>query len=488
MPLPRAFKTDESFLEKIAMGATGTRKVFDDLSRQGHAPIELERGSRSFKIWKAIKIKRVRVPDILCLNCAHRVESRAKTKMEISMSHSESDQERGWDFGLDDSDFIGLVHCQRSGPGPMDWTPALFVQYVGVGSLRQAWKTGLVRLERPKGATEGFEIRATWPAIVATAPGTIAYIDDKYLQYSKSDSHRTVTLRLDRQGTKLVPHVKVDDQIQPSQIIASIVSVSTTWPCVGGADIKTYLRLATSASLSDRYTAVKALAHFHIDESGNALLQRLEDTREHIYVRLDAAAGLMRQNNPLGKEFLATTLQDPYLENRLEAVIALGEVGTSEVGEALAAVLRDTQQHAEIRAGAAWALGEVGALESLHALVESFGNLEVVIRIEAARALAKLSRMHVANVLGTFPTSTPDQRPGIAWALSKAGGFTIDQVFPLLIDQDARQWAAYMIGTQQREAMVSGIEALARRDPEVYFAATVLWKIMVSWVYGLEEY
>ena len=100
MAVPRTLKTDESFLEKIAIGATGTRRVFEDLERQGHVPIELERGSRSFKIWKAIKIKRVRVPDILCTRCGHRIESRAKTNLSISMSHSSSDAERGWDAGL----------------------------------------------------------------------------------------------------------------------------------------------------------------------------------------------------------------------------------------------------------------------------------------------------------------------------------------------------------------------------------------------------
>src|SRR5712692_12050456 len=112
MGLPRAFKTDESFLEKIAMGAIGTRRTFEDLSRQGHTPLELERGSMSFKIWKAIKIKRVRLPDILCLRCGHRWESRAKTKLTITMSHSLSVQERGWDFGLRDDDFVALVQCE----------------------------------------------------------------------------------------------------------------------------------------------------------------------------------------------------------------------------------------------------------------------------------------------------------------------------------------------------------------------------------------
>ena len=41
---------------------------------------------------------------------------------------------------------------------------------------------------------------------------------------------------------------------------------------------------------------------------------------------------------------------------------------------------------------------------------------------------------------------------------------------------------------QKREAMIGDIEGLRNSDPEVYFAATVLWKIIESWVYLLEEY
>ena len=71
MPERRAYKTDESFLEKLAIGASGTRFVCQDLQRHGHRPVELERGSQSFKLWKEIKIKRLRVPDLLCTACRH---------------------------------------------------------------------------------------------------------------------------------------------------------------------------------------------------------------------------------------------------------------------------------------------------------------------------------------------------------------------------------------------------------------------------------
>lgn len=116
-----AFKTDESFLEKISIGAIGTRKVFENLRSQRHTPIELERGSMNYKIWKKIKIKRIRVPDILCVDCGIRVESRAKTDMQISMSHSLSDPDRGWNAGLNDSDYVALVACHKVGDRPIDW-------------------------------------------------------------------------------------------------------------------------------------------------------------------------------------------------------------------------------------------------------------------------------------------------------------------------------------------------------------------------------
>jgi hypothetical protein len=488
MPVPRAFKTDESFLEKIAIGATGTRRAFEDLGLQGHDPMELERGSMSFKIWKAIKIKRVRVPDILCLSCGHRVESRGKTKLEITMSHSLAVQERGWDFGLDDNDQVALVHCQRVGQGPLDWVASSLVQYILVAPLREAYRAGLARTERPKGAQEGFEVRVTWPAALASAVGVVEQVSLDSIRYRRTSDQRTISVRLRRGDVRLTPLVGRGDQVLPNQVIASVVPVHPDWPCPGGTDVQYYVNLSHNTALSDRYTAVKALGRFPTPVATAALLERVRDTREHIYVRVDAAAGLMRRGEPTGSDFLATTLQDTYLENRLESAIVLGEVGTAPAAQLLIATLLDPAQDTEIRAGAAWALGEIGTSDALPALVQSFNALDMVVKIEAARALAKLARNHLDDVIHAFPVSTPLERPGIAWALSKAGGFTIAQVLRTAVDEDARQWIAYIVGTQNHEAMLPDIEALATSDPEIYFAVTVLWKIIASWIYDLEEY
>ena len=53
-----SFKTDESFLEKISLGAIGTQEVFKKLVALGHKPIELERGSMNYKIWKKINFQK----------------------------------------------------------------------------------------------------------------------------------------------------------------------------------------------------------------------------------------------------------------------------------------------------------------------------------------------------------------------------------------------------------------------------------------------
>jgi hypothetical protein len=271
----RSYKTDESFLEKISIGAVGTRRVFDDLFQQGHNPIELERGSMSFKIWKTIKIKRIRVPDILCINCGRRIESRAKTKLEISMSHSFSNQERGWDYGLEDDDFVALAVCQRAGNKPVDWEADNLVQYISVGDLRIAQRAGQTISVKPKGAQEGFEARITWPSSAASSAGTILRVTPERLQYKRQADGRTITLGLSKRGLDLKPLVEECDVVAANQVLASVVPVTTHFPCSTRVTEKKYITQLSSSSLSERYKALSSLVKSYRAKSHKVVPVRL---------------------------------------------------------------------------------------------------------------------------------------------------------------------------------------------------------------------
>jgi len=484
----RAFKSDVSFLEKISMGATGAIAVFNNLKDQGHTPVELERGSRSFKIWKNIKIKRIRVPDILCVDCGRCVECRAKTKLEISMSHSQADPERGWDYGLDDNDFVAFVACKKIGDKPIDWQISSPIQYVSVKDLRTAHEKNKTVLSRPKGAEEGFEIRIIWTMAVAKVDGTVTSVSQERLQYRRDTDGRIITLKLLKQGQVVTPLVSEGERVAHNQIVASVVPVTLDFPCDKSATEEYYIKLLSSPSLSKRYTAAKALAFFASPQTIEALVNKLNNLEEHIYVRLEAAASLARQEHPKGYDFIKQCLNDEYLQNRLEAVIVLEEIDKDDSCQILIDTLLDKEQHPEIRAGAAWALGELRKKKALDALIESFAAIEENIRIEAARALAKLAQEFTHEIISKFSKIDHLKRPGVSWALSKAGKFSIDDMLSLLTDKDTRQWVAYIIGTQDPQRYIEEIEKLKRKDQEVYFAVTVLWKIMTSWIWELEEY
>ena len=488
MVFRRSYKSDSSFLEKLSMGAAGTRQIHENLRDYGHLPIELERGSMSFKIWKKIKIKRVRVPDILCIRCARRVEARAKTKLEISMSHSLATAERGWDFGLRDGDLVGIVLCNHLGEEPTSWQASDTVNYVTVGDMRSTFANEQAIVEKPKGAQKGFELRVTWPSSVASQVGVVTEVTSSAFKYRRAHDKGTTSVRLSKKGLNLIPLLKVGDPVHAGQVVASVVPVYTAIQCDNQVDAQHYAELIQSSSLSDRYTAAKALSQMDGVAVRDALTKKMMDEAEHIYVRLEAAAGLMRKGDIHGVEFVRRCLSSSYLENRLEAVIVLGEVKGEQSCQLLIETLMDRGQDAEIRAGAACSLGELGDRTSFEALIGSFLAVEEPIRIEAARALAKLARKFPEDVVMALHEAGPSQRPGIAWALSKAKTFPVTKLLQGLVDEDSRQWIAYVLGTQEPTTYVADIERLKAQDPEVYFAVTVLWKIMSSWINGLEEY
>ncbi|MEW6088572.1 MAG: HEAT repeat domain-containing protein [bacterium] len=485
----RSFKTDESFLEKLAIGAIGTQKVIKDLRNQGHTSVELERGSTGYKIWKTIKIKRVRVPDILCVNSGVRIESRAKTNLVISMSHSSADETRGWDYGLKDDDYTALVVCEKGGIEPIDWVADNIVQYIKVSDLRKALKNNKVMQEKPKGAEEGFETRLTWPSAIANSNGKLIEIDNR-IKFKRDSDGRIISLALSKKNIDLIPCVTIGQKIRKNQIIASVVQIHSSIPHKTINQQKYYQEMLKSTSISDRYGAAKAYSFFDGNLNINPLVERIDDDNEHIYVKLEAAAALARKNDKIGYNFIAQSLNSDYLEHRLESVIILGEIQSETSGQLLIKVLTNINQHEEIRSGAAWALGELNIKSTIPHLVAAFNDLSLSIRIESARALKKMCDKYVNIVLDHFQEASENERHGISWALGRYGKWKTNELLKKINPEniDIRQWAAYIIGSSDQNRIINDIEELKQKDIELYFAVTVLWKITSSWIYQLKEY
>ena len=284
------------------------------------------------------------------------------------------------------------------------------------------------------------------------------------------------------------PLVREGETVSENQVLAAVVPVVKQFPCSRKTSQEYYVAQLSSSSLSERYAAAKALSTFESESVSKALIDKVNESNEHIYVRLEAAASLARHNEEHGWLFISQCLGDEYLQNRLEAVIVLGEIPSDISCRLLCRVVTDNRQHPEIRAGAAWALGELDNSLALDVLIDSFSAVDEGVRIEAARALAKLASHFTKEIVDEFPQAPLDKRPGIAWALSKSGRFKLEDLLKALVDEDARHWVSYILGTQDQQRYIDQIERLRERDSEVYFAVTVLWKIMTSWVYNLEEY
>lgn len=480
-----SFKSDKEFLAYISMGAAGVRAAVANLRQQGHEPLILERGSDDFKLWKSTRIKGWRVPDVLCVNDAKRVEVRAKSKFKISGSHSTGRAERQWSYGLSDDDYMAFPVCRLTGNRIIDWEASALIQFVRVGDLKIAFDGGMTQITDAKAASQGSEKQVVWPTTVAKAAGQVVEATTEKFVFKRADN-RKITYKLKKAGhIQLLLQVGVGKASVEGQVLASVVPVVQSVPIGPRVGAAHYVQELQSVNERVRFAAAKALSGFTDIGVDDALLARLNDTAEHIFIRLEAAASLARHGSSAGWTFFETTIAHQFAENRLECCIVLAEVRDARARSLLIAKLRQEKEHVDVRAGAAWALGEHHSAEAMQALAEAFTSRREEIRIEAARALTKLAREHRMPAVELFAQVSEASRPAVAFALRQGTAATIAELQDSLRSDDMRQWVAYVIGMGQN---VKEIEQLKDLDREVFFAATLLWKMLTSGIYNLEEY
>ena len=353
------FKADTSFLRFLSMGAVGVHRTMQRLRDRGFEPIELERYCCSNKIWTT-KIKRLRLPDLLCVRTGMRTEVRAKTDLKIRMSDALANPERGWDAGLRNDDIVALITCFDTDDGPK---PADDAVYFTVGALRASVERS--RLGPPKSASEGAERDRTWSATVPTRDGRVLEVtDERLIVQQNADPERVARQQTYRLRGKSV-YVSPGDTFQARTTI-----LAGEPPAL--ADLSAYLPRCyaplddlQSDTEVDRYAAAKAL-RFR-DDPRDHVIPALEDLicREtEPRVALEAAGSAAALGSKLGQEQIIRFVWEntDRLDLRMEAVFILAEIGYSRfTREQLNLVLADSRfEGDELRQAAIWALGKAG--------------------------------------------------------------------------------------------------------------------------------
>lgn len=350
------FKVDTSFLRFLTMGALGVRRVAEELRTQGFEPIELERYCASNKIW-ATKVKRLRLPDLLCVRTGLRVEVRAKSDLKIRMSDAPNNPDRAWDAGCRDEDVVALIACTRSPDGPM---PADRAVYFSVTALRDS--AAQAKLGPAKSPSEGAERDLTWPSTIPSRPGKVLSVNhEKLVVVMEGDGEvpRKQTYTLNGKH----PYVKVGDRF------AADITILAGAPREL-ADLSHHLRnryqpldhLADESPIS-RYAAAKAL-RFRADlhEQAVPALHKMLGVEQEIRVALEAAGSAAAVGSGKGEERIAAVLWDKdHKEMSMEAVLILTELKTEFARDQLRRVASDVGLRGDERREAAiWGLGKAG--------------------------------------------------------------------------------------------------------------------------------
>lgn len=496
------------------MGAVGSREVRRDLVQRNHEIVELERGSLDAKIWKDVKRKRVRIPDLLCTCCGQRIEVRAKSEPRISMSHSPTIPERRWDYGMVATDWIALPICKEQ-PGVeehadhwtrgmlvgdlsywnekewVNWAPEGAVNYFGVDAFRNVPPDKTDR----KGAEEGSETILTWRSCFSPIAGTIQSITDSFITVSP-----TVGLprRAGRKNMRL--HVQAGNVVRQNQIMACNADPlpNTALTCRRNLTEQSIVEMLRAPQLPVRFSGVKLARLNSIRTVETAIRHIAADADEDIYVRLEASAYLCAVHNDDVAGAFAEAMAARDKPDQLEAVIAIGEVGNVAAAHILAEILGDGRKDYFLRSAAAYCLGRLGSFQVARtALVRAFEAQSHRVREDALVALADTGFGAIADLLaGLARSNSAEIQAGCAevvrWLAHRSDPETVaTRIVPgvarTLQAQDRTALSVWLGGQLPADIIRPALGAVLDSDARLAYALSVAWAFAQSWIAPLHD-
>ena len=498
MPARSAFKTNASFFRMLAQGAVGAQVVQHYLNGLGHRIVELERGALSTKIWRDVKRKRVRIPDLCCTACGTRIESRAKTSPDLRMSHSTGDAERAWDYGMLDSDWVAFPilspehHIRDAGAlGSRrslwreriltSWTSAGHINVFRVSAFRGVTFTQL----RQKGVTEGSELQVRWNARFAPGDGRVTAVRADRVDYTTVDSPRRP--RHWRVGANQRAGLDAGDEFQTHQVVAGDVTPLglDERRCQQGCDRQRIREMLHSRERTSRFTGCKLARLTKVEELADTIRDLAEDGAEDTYVRMEARSYLCDLlDESADRWFRATLLEHPDDQMRLEAAVALAETPTQSAFELLRLVFEDRRQPAFLRSACAWAIGCHGTDQAAECLVRAFADIAPGIREEALVALENFGASNLDALLAGLGDESSDIAAGSAEAIRRVRAVSGDHVTEIIAiaERSGSTWPVWTLAHLPRDDVRPYIAALQNRRPDIHYALSVLWTFLESWI------
>ena len=448
------FKSDREFLRNVSIGAVGTRRVAAILRQGGFRIAELERYSSSNKIW-ATKIKRLRVPDLLCLDSGIRIECRAKADLKITMSHSINNADRAWDKGLRDHDMVAFIRCW-----PMDdaWKASDRVALFRVGDMRSTWH--LAKQERMKSASEGSEVRVTWSATVANRAGTVLSVSPDSIKVQTSGG-RQQSYRLSRESGSgpftLNPHVNVGDPFGDGDTILASALPAMLPPLASSSQRYDFLSDLESDSAESVYAAVKALGFLpELVAKSRSRLGRVMEHSQDGRIRLEAAASLARLKCKEGWDSISRIVgdHDTAREYRMESALILAEMPDRRSIDLLKSLLEDTSNDSELRAAGAWGLGDVLTDGEIGSLVAHVHDNDEAVAVHAILAISRLVRSDNLEAVLQNVGRDGRQSAGLVRAVLLSKFDFVPEIVRLLRASSGqrRQWLLYNLACRGRAA------------------------------------
>jgi len=468
------FKEDADFARFVSMGAVGTAAVARHLRDQhGHMPIELERYAMANKVWQT-KVKRLRLPDLACVRCGRRVESRAKSKLGIILSHSDTPGREWHAGGMRPADWYVFLKADLSVFPPYAGAPIYFTADDLAASVEGA------RRSAPKAASEGSEVTLTWPAWVPPKSGWFRGIDDDARIVCEWDDGRMTRYWHWRNWPEpRYTYLDPDDFIVGDEtVVAGVVAAVSELDCPG--ELWDLVADLAATDAADRYAAIKAAGATNRVDLAPGLMAIAENPEEDWRVRVEAYGSLARVQPEAWTDRLHALAADPEgaAEQHIEAVFVLSEIPTEEAATALAAVASNGDLAVEVRSASAWGLGQ-GAAPSPHLLLPITVDHDPFVALHAITAIDDLPDALAPTLIGWM--AEPDERrAAIAAQLLQRHRKVAALLDAADTNAEARLWALRALG--DLAPAVVRLQAGDRLTPDLVGILEPMWRGQSDWL------